>query len=155
MLLPYVKLFLKIKRGLKLVSLPYFLHEFWRKIFLTRYFDNWLNFIAWLSFLLEILGNMCIVIICCPVCEVINVEVNHSFLIKPFSYITKKSEKIVNISRTKTAFNMKQKEFFIILRVFIEVNETNFLEDESPTLKRLKVSLEFSILSVLVSVVPI
>ena len=155
MLLPYVKLFLKIKRGLKLVSLPHFLHEFRRKIFLTRYFDNWLNFIAWLSFLLEILGNMCIVIICCPVCEVINFEVNLSFLIKLFSYITKRSEKIVNISRRKTAFNMKQKESFIILRVFIEVNETNFLEDESPTLKRLKASLEFSILSVLVSVVPI
>ena len=155
MLLPYVKLFLKIKRGLKLVSLPYFLHEIKKKIFLTRYFDNWLNFIAWLSFLLEILGNMCIVIICCSVCEVINFEVNLSFLIKLFSYITKRSEKIVNISRRKTAFNMKQKESFIILRVFIEVNETNFLEDESPTLKRLKASLEFSILSVLVSVVPI
>ena len=50
---------------------------------------------------------------------------------------------------------MKQKEFFIILRVFIEVNETNFLEDESLTLKKLKASLEFSILSVLVSAVPI
>ena len=27
---------------------------------------------------------MCIVIICCPVRDVINLEINHSFLIKPF-----------------------------------------------------------------------
>ena len=33
--------------------------------------------------LLEILGNMCIVIIYCPVCDVINFEINLSFLIRP------------------------------------------------------------------------
>ena len=30
----YVKLFYKTKNGLELVSLPYFQHDFWRKIFL-------------------------------------------------------------------------------------------------------------------------
>ena len=35
---------------------------------------------------------MCIVIIYCPVCDVINFEIKHSFLIKTFSYITKKLE---------------------------------------------------------------
>ena len=49
------------------------------------------NFIVWLSLVLEILGNRCIVIICCPVCDVINFEIHHSFLIKPLFYITKKS----------------------------------------------------------------
>ena len=45
--------------------------------------------ISWLSFLLEILGNMCIATICCPVCDVISLETNHAFLIKSFFYITK------------------------------------------------------------------
>ena len=40
--------------------------------------------------LLEILGNMCIVIIDFPVCDVINFEINYDFLIKPFLYVTKK-----------------------------------------------------------------
>ena len=34
------------------------------------------NFIVWLIFLLEILGNMCIIIICFSVCVVINFEIN-------------------------------------------------------------------------------
>ena len=35
---------------------------------------------------------MCIAIICLPVCHAKNYEINLSFLIKPFSYMTKKSE---------------------------------------------------------------
>ena len=58
---------------------------------LTLYSFNWPNFIAWLPLLLEILGNMCMVIICFPLCDFMNFEIRFSFLIKPFSYITKKS----------------------------------------------------------------
>ena len=90
--------FKKIKRELKLVSLPHFLHDFWRKIFLTLHFINLTNFIDWLPLLLKILGNICTVIICCPVCDVINFEINHSLinlisliLIGPFFYVTKNS----------------------------------------------------------------
>ena len=36
------------------------------------------------------LGNMCIVIICFPVYDVINFETGLTFLIKPFSNMTKK-----------------------------------------------------------------
>ena len=43
-----------------------------------------------LSLLLEILGKMCIVIVCFPDCDAINFEIILSFLIKPFSYMTKK-----------------------------------------------------------------
>ena len=44
---------------------------------------------------------MSIVIICCPVCDVINFEINLSFVIKLPFYINKKSQdKIVNILRT-------------------------------------------------------
>ena len=68
----------KTKWDLKLVSLPHFLHDFWRKIFLTLYFINWANFIPWLHLLLEI--------ICCLIWETskINFEINHTFLIRPF-----------------------------------------------------------------------
>ena len=39
---------------------------------------------GWLPLLHEILDNMCIVIICFPVCDIMNFEINPSFLILPF-----------------------------------------------------------------------
>ena len=81
----------KKKGGLWLVSLSHFLHDFWRKIFLTLYATKWLNLIAWLPLLLEILGNMCIIITCFPVSDVIKFEITFSFRIKPFFYMTKTS----------------------------------------------------------------
>ena len=53
-------------------------------------FINWSKFIEWLLLLLELLGNMCMAIICCPVRDVINIEINLSFLVKAYFYITKK-----------------------------------------------------------------
>ena len=38
----------------------------------------------WLPLLCEILGNMCIAMVCEPGCDVMNFEVNLTFLIKPF-----------------------------------------------------------------------
>ena len=58
------KAFPKKQRGLELVSLPHFLHDFWRKIFLLLYFINWPNSIVWLPLLREIVGNKCIVTVC-------------------------------------------------------------------------------------------
>ena len=70
---------------------------------LMLYSINWPNFIACLFLLLEILGNTCIVIICNPVCDVINFEISLSFLIKPFSYLTKKSgQKCKYLEKEKT-----------------------------------------------------
>ena len=57
------KSLLKTKRGLKIVSLQHFLHDFWIKIFLTLYSIMWPYFIFWLPLLLEILSNIYIVII--------------------------------------------------------------------------------------------
>ena len=58
---------------------------------------------------------MCIVFICLQVCD-INFEINLSFLIKPFSYMSKNSGQKLNILRTKRVFNMKLKRFFIIFK---------------------------------------
>ena len=80
---------------------------FLTKIFLMLYFIIWPNFIVRLPLLLEILGNMCIAMICCPVCDVITFEINYNFVIKPFFNISKKSEKNVNNSGMERAFNMK------------------------------------------------
>ena len=64
LLLPHIKLFKKTKRGLELVSLPHFPHDFLRKIYLLLHPITWPNFNAWLPLLREILGNMCIVVVC-------------------------------------------------------------------------------------------
>ena len=48
-------------------------------MFLMLYFTNRPYFIFWLSLVLGTLGNMCIVIICCPVSGVINFEISLSF----------------------------------------------------------------------------
>ena len=80
----HIKLFWKVKRGLELVSQPYFAHSFWRKIFPLLCSINWRNFTVWLPFLCEILGNMCIAIVCKPGCDVMNFEANLIFIIKLF-----------------------------------------------------------------------
>ena len=91
LLLSYIKLlfFFKKKKDLELVFLPRFLHDFRRKIFLKLYFIDWRNFIAWFPLLFAI---------CCPTCDVINFEINLSFLIKTKMAISQK---------LKTAFIMK------------------------------------------------
>ena len=108
---------LKKKRSPELVSIPHFPYNFWRKISLTLYFINWSNAIVWLPLIFEILGNICIVISYCLICDVINFEINHGFFIKPFFHITKRSGQNINISGTKRAFNMNIKAFFIIFKV--------------------------------------
>ena len=66
---------------------------FQKKISPTLYSIKRPNFILCLLLLLEILGNMCIVTLCYPVCDAINVEINLSFLIKTFSYMTAKGRR--------------------------------------------------------------
>ena len=49
--LPQIKPFRKTKRGLWLIFLTHFLHDFWIKIFLLAYLNNWPNFTVWLPLL--------------------------------------------------------------------------------------------------------
>ena len=51
-------------KGLGIVSPAHFVYDFSTKMFLMLYFINRPNFILWLPLLLEILGNMCIAIVC-------------------------------------------------------------------------------------------
>ena len=103
-----IQRFLKKQRGLELVSLPYFLHDFWEKIILFLYSINWQNFIVWLPLLSEMLGKICTVVVCQPGCDVINFVINVMFLIKPFFSTWLKSwDKTLNILITKRAFQIK------------------------------------------------
>ena len=52
-----------LEKGMEIVSQPYFVYDFSRKMFLKSYSSNWPVFIACLSLLLEILVNTCIAIV--------------------------------------------------------------------------------------------
>ena len=93
-------------------SLPHFMHDFSRKIFLTLYSLNWPDLIAWLSLLLETLGNVFIKITCFPVCDVLNFEINLIFLIKQFSYTAKKSGHKFKYLKKKKSFKYETKSIF-------------------------------------------
>ena len=72
------------------------------------------NFIVWLSLLLRIWGNMCIIF---PESDVINFKTNLSFLIKLFSYVTKKvGTKIEIVLEQKQLLWWNKKHFFIIFK---------------------------------------
>ena len=100
------------EKGLGLISPPHFVYDFSRKMLLKLHPINWTNFIVWLPLLLQILGNMCIIIVCYPGCDAIKFEINLIFLIKPFYYMTKKS-------RQKPKYLEKAKSFWEeIKRIF-------------------------------------
>ena len=56
-----------LDQGLGIIAPAHFVYDFSTKMFFMLYSINWLNLIAWfplLLLLLEILGNMCIAIVC-------------------------------------------------------------------------------------------
>ena len=71
-----------LEKGLGIVSPPHLVCGFSRKVVILLYFINWLNFIVWLSLLVEIFGEICISIVCFSSCDVMNFEINLIFLVK-------------------------------------------------------------------------
>ena len=67
------------------------------------YSIDWSNFIVRFPLLLEILGNMCIAIVCFPDCDIINFEINIISVIK-FLYMTKKSRKKIEYLENEKSF---------------------------------------------------
>ena len=70
-----------LENCLGLISLPHFVNDFARKMFLILRSINWPNFI--------VLDNTCTVIVFYPFCNPINFEIYLRFLTKPFSYLIK------------------------------------------------------------------
>ena len=59
------------EKGRGLVSSPHSVYDFSKKkMILMLHSIYWPNFIVWLPFFLEILGNMCIAIVCWPGCDI-------------------------------------------------------------------------------------
>ena len=71
-----------LDKSLAIVSPAHFVYDFSTKMFLMLYSISKPNFIAWFPLLLEILGNMCIAIVCEPGCDVMNFDINLIFLIE-------------------------------------------------------------------------
>ena len=92
---------------LGIVSPQNFVYNILRKIFFLLYTTNCPSFIDWLPLFLEILGKMCIAIVCFPGRDVINLEINHIFLINSLSTWPRIQDKNLNIFKTKTAFKLK------------------------------------------------
>ena len=57
-------IFYFLDKVLGIVSPAHFVYDFLTKMFLMLYSINSQNIIAWLPLLLEVLGNMCIAIVC-------------------------------------------------------------------------------------------
>ena len=96
-----------LEKGMGIVSPPNFVYDFPKEIFLMLYFINWPIFIVWLPLHIEILGNMCIAIVCFPGCDIMNFEINLIFLMKPFFYMTEKWRQNLNILKKKRALAVK------------------------------------------------
>ena len=124
-----------LEKGLRIVSPPYFMQDFWRKIFLMLYYINCPNFIFWLLLLLEILVNMCIAIVCYSGRDVIKFEINFIFLIKSFFYVTKKSRQKFKYLENKKEFSCGKKNIIF--------------KGLSIAFKKLKVGLSFNQLVVI------
>ena len=80
-----------LENGLGIVSLPHFVNDFSREMFLTLYCNDWPVFIARLSLLLEMWVNVSVKFVCWPGCDVVDFRVCHIFLIRPFSCVIKAS----------------------------------------------------------------
>ena len=101
-----------LEKGLGIVFKPHLLYDFSRKMFLVLYSINWPNSIVWSSLLLEILGNMCILIACFPGRDVINFETNLILLVKLFFYMTKKSRQKFKYPENEKGFWGEIKSIF-------------------------------------------
>ena len=73
---------------------------------IVLYSINWSKFIA------------CIPIVCFSGCDVMNFEIDLIFLIKPFSYMIKKSRQKLKALRTKRTSKVKKKHFSSFLKGF-------------------------------------
>ena len=108
-----------LEKGLGTVSLPHFMYDFSRKVFLVLYSIIWPNFNAWLPLLLEILVNMCMVSVYQPGCDVIDFEIYLIFLTKPLSYMTKKSrQKFKYLENEKSFWGEIKSIFHLFQRTF-------------------------------------
>ena len=81
-----------------------------------------------LPLLFEILDNIFIAIICCPVFNVINFEIDLSFHIRPFFYITKTSGQKCKYLKIQKSCKRQIRNIFIIFKPFKGGEEDSFFK---------------------------
>ena len=90
-------------------------------MFVMLYSIIWPNLIVWLPLLLagyEMRDNLCIAIVCFPGCDVINFEINFTFLINPLSFLTKKSSQKFKHLENENSFYSETKRISHLLKGF-------------------------------------
>ena len=106
-------------RGLELVSLPHFPHNFWTKIFLLLYSINGSNFIVCCLYFVRYWAICVLQLFFKPVCDVMNFEVNLGFLITPFFLHDQNVATKTKISwERKELLKWKKKHFSSFLKGF-------------------------------------
>ena len=106
------------EKDLGLVSPSHFVYDFSRKIFLMLHSIIRPNFFVWLPLLLQILGNMCITIVCQPGCDVIKFENNLLIYQAVLLHDYKVKTKTEISSERKELFRWHKKHFSSILKDF-------------------------------------
>ena len=81
--------------------------------------------------LLEILDNIFIAIICCPVFNVINFEIDLSFHIRPFFYITKNSEQKCKYLKIQKSCERQIRNIFIIFKGLLVRRRKQFFKKQN------------------------
>ena len=97
--------------------------NFTEKIFLTLYSINWPNFIIWSSFLLEVLGKMCI-FICCPFCDVMNLKLALVFWPSHFPTRPKAKQAFKCLKNVKRFLDEMKRIFHHFWRALFKVSKT-------------------------------
>ena len=106
------KAFLKNKKRSWTIIPASFSARLSKKLFLLFYAINWWNFFAWLPLFLEIVSNMCIVVVWFAGCDVINFEINLHSNEAIFPTWPKSQDKSFNIFRMTRAFKVKTRKHF-------------------------------------------
>ena len=133
------KAFLKYKERSGTSLSASFLHDFWRKILLLLYSNNWPRFTELLLLLREILDNICIPINCQPGFDVTNCEINLIFRIESFFLQDQNVKTRIQMSwERKKLLRWDKNHFSSSLKGFYWSKYHNFLKIESPTLKIIK-----------------
>ena len=81
---------------------------------------NWPNFITWFHLLLETFGTMYIATVCFTCFEVVNFEINLTFLIKLFFYMTKNAYQKFKYLENQKRFWGEIKIIFCYLLLFFK-----------------------------------
>ena len=93
-------------------------------MFLMLYSINLPNFIVWLTLLLEILGNICIAMVCFLGNDVKRFEINLNLLIRRFSTWPESQYKNSSNLKTKITSKVKKTTHFIIFKGCQSLSQT-------------------------------